>query len=81
MSLSLLKKLFDLRAKALLIILHMNYDVSVGMQQRIIIPNKQGQKLVGVFHDTGSEKLAVLCHGFRSSKVCKLFWFQNLLVW
>ncbi|XP_042051017.1 putative uncharacterized protein YDL057W isoform X1 [Salvia splendens] len=40
----------------------------VGMQQRIIIPNKQGQKLVGVFHDTGSEKLAVLCHGFRSSK-------------
>ena len=57
----------------------MNYDVSVGMQQRII-PNKQGQKLVGVFHDTGSEKLAVLCHGFRSKKVCKLVWFLNSLV-
>lgn len=37
-------------------------------QQKITIPNKQGLKLAGVFHDTGSKKLVVLCHGFRASK-------------
>ncbi|KAH6818317.1 alpha/beta-Hydrolases superfamily protein [Perilla frutescens var. frutescens] len=39
-----------------------------GMQQRITIPNKQGQKLIGVLHDTGSTNLVVLGHGFRASK-------------
>ncbi|KAI3447143.1 hypothetical protein Pfo_003808 [Paulownia fortunei] len=38
------------------------------MQQKITIPNKRGEKLVGVLHETGSAKLVVLCHGFRSSK-------------
>ncbi|KAL8498155.1 hypothetical protein ACS0TY_021477 [Phlomoides rotata] len=38
------------------------------MQQKVMIPNKRGEKLVGVLHETGSEKLVVLCHGFRSSK-------------
>ncbi|KAL3825538.1 hypothetical protein ACJIZ3_021567 [Penstemon smallii] len=38
------------------------------MQQKITIHNKRGEKLVGVLHETGSEKIVVLCHGFRSSK-------------
>ncbi|KAG8367222.1 hypothetical protein BUALT_Bualt16G0050200 [Buddleja alternifolia] len=38
------------------------------MQQKITIQNKRGEKLVGVLHETGSEKIAVLCHGFRSTK-------------
>lgn len=38
-------------------------------QQRIIIQNKYGEKLVGVLHETGSIELVILCHGFRSSKV------------
>ncbi|KAL8505858.1 hypothetical protein ACS0TY_016909 [Phlomoides rotata] len=38
------------------------------MQQKLTIPNKRGEKLVGVLHETGSEKLVVLCHGFRSTK-------------
>ncbi|XP_026662640.1 putative uncharacterized protein YDL057W [Phoenix dactylifera] len=37
-------------------------------QQRVLIPNKHGEKLVGVLHETGSKKLAILCHGFRASK-------------
>lgn len=55
-----------------MVIVHIGFTITAGMQQKIIIPNKKGQKLSGVFHDTGSEKLAVLCHGFRSSKVGKL---------
>lgn len=38
------------------------------MQQKVTIPNKRGEKLVGVLHDTGSRNIVVLCHGFRSSK-------------
>ncbi|XVE54072.1 hypothetical protein DITRI_Ditri03aG0052600 [Diplodiscus trichospermus] len=37
-------------------------------QQRVIIPNKQGEKLVGLLHETGSKEIVILCHGFRSSK-------------
>ncbi|XP_073149338.1 putative uncharacterized protein YDL057W isoform X2 [Henckelia pumila] len=40
----------------------------VAMQQKITIPNKRGEKLFGVLHETGSAKVVVLCHGFRSSK-------------
>ncbi|KZV28515.1 hypothetical protein F511_15595 [Dorcoceras hygrometricum] len=40
----------------------------VAMQQKITISNKRGEKLFGVLHETGSAKVAVLCHGFRSSK-------------
>uniref|UniRef100_A0A0D6R8A1 Serine aminopeptidase S33 domain-containing protein n=1 Tax=Araucaria cunninghamii TaxID=56994 RepID=A0A0D6R8A1_ARACU len=41
---------------------------SAVVQERIIIPNKHGEKLVGVLDDTGSRELAVFCHGFRSCK-------------
>ncbi|PQQ08836.1 uncharacterized protein Pyn_03031 [Prunus yedoensis var. nudiflora] len=40
----------------------------VGQQQKIIVPNKHGEKLVGLLHETGSEKIVILCHGFRSTK-------------
>ncbi|XP_047946798.1 uncharacterized protein LOC125193103 isoform X1 [Salvia hispanica] len=38
------------------------------MQQKVTIPNKHGNNLVGILHDTGSPQLVVLCHGFRSTK-------------
>ncbi|XWS26688.1 hypothetical protein CRYUN_Cryun26dG0051700 [Craigia yunnanensis] len=37
-------------------------------QKRVIIPNKHGEKLVGLLHETGSKEIVILCHGFRSSK-------------
>nr|XP_004507942.1 uncharacterized protein LOC101494407 isoform X2 [Cicer arietinum]XP_027192846.1 uncharacterized protein LOC101494407 isoform X2 [Cicer arietinum] len=37
-------------------------------QQRLIIPNKHGEKLVGILHDSGNKEIVILCHGFRSSK-------------
>ncbi|XP_012076946.2 uncharacterized protein LOC105637891 isoform X2 [Jatropha curcas] len=37
-------------------------------QQKFIIPNKYGEKLVGILHDTGSKEIVVLCHGFRCTK-------------
>ncbi|AQL09078.1 Chloroplast 30S ribosomal protein S10 [Zea mays] len=40
-------------------------DVS---QEKIVIINRYGERLVGVLHETGSKELVVLCHGFRSSK-------------
>lgn len=36
--------------------------------QKIIIPNNNGEKLVGKLHETGSMELVIICHGFRSSK-------------
>ncbi|KAF2287029.1 hypothetical protein GH714_037067 [Hevea brasiliensis] len=40
-----------------------------GLQlQRVIVENKHGEKLVGLLHETGSKQLAVVCHGFQSSK-------------
>ncbi|KAM6583459.1 hypothetical protein CsatB_010461 [Cannabis sativa] len=36
--------------------------------ERVVVPNKYGEKLVGLFHETGSEGIVILCHGFRSSK-------------
>ncbi|KAL3825292.1 hypothetical protein ACJIZ3_021321 [Penstemon smallii] len=52
--------------------MRINYNVSAAMQQRITIHNKRGEKLAGVLHETGSEKMVVLCHGFRSSKENKI---------
>lgn len=43
-------------------------DASLASQRRVIITNSCGEKLVGLLHDTGSKKLVILCHGFRSSK-------------
>ncbi|XP_021275514.1 uncharacterized protein LOC110410224 isoform X3 [Herrania umbratica] len=37
-------------------------------QQKVIIPNKHGEKLVGLLHETGSKEIVILCHGFRSRK-------------
>ncbi|RVW52352.1 putative uncharacterized protein YDL057W [Vitis vinifera] len=37
-------------------------------QQRVVIQNQHGEKLVGISHETGSKELVILCHGFRSSK-------------
>lgn len=37
-------------------------------QKKMTILNKSGEKLVGVLHEAGSQKLVILCHGFRSSK-------------
>ncbi|XP_028061169.1 uncharacterized protein LOC114264675 isoform X2 [Camellia sinensis] len=37
-------------------------------QQKITIPNKFGEKLVGILHETGSVEIVILCHGFRSTK-------------
>ncbi|KAL6615036.1 hypothetical protein ACP70R_037306 [Stipagrostis hirtigluma subsp. patula] len=37
-------------------------------QIRVVITNKHGEKLVGLLHQTGSNKIVVLCHGFISTK-------------
>ncbi|KAL6648641.1 hypothetical protein ACP70R_012865 [Stipagrostis hirtigluma subsp. patula] len=37
-------------------------------QEKIVIKNRYGEKLVGVLHEAGSKDIVVLCHGFRSSK-------------
>ncbi|CAL4913077.1 unnamed protein product [Urochloa decumbens] len=37
-------------------------------QEKIVIRNRYGEKLVGVLHEAGSKDIVVLCHGFRSSK-------------
>ncbi|CAI8615879.1 unnamed protein product [Vicia faba] len=37
-------------------------------QKRVVIPNKHGEKLVGILHDSGAKEIVILCHGFRSSK-------------
>ncbi|GMI81297.1 hypothetical protein like AT1G29840 [Hibiscus trionum] len=37
-------------------------------QQRVVIQNKHGEKLVGLLHETGSKEIVILCHGFRSTK-------------
>lgn len=48
--------------------------------QRIIIPNKHGEKLVGTLHESGTPTdIVILCHGFRCSKVCFFFLFFSWL--
>ncbi|XP_047072156.1 uncharacterized protein LOC124681267 isoform X1 [Lolium rigidum] len=37
-------------------------------EHRVVITNKHGEKLVGILHQTGSNKIVVLCHGFTASK-------------
>ncbi|CAN1142928.1 estF [Linum perenne] len=44
---------------------------TVVLQKRVMIPNKHGDKLVGMLHDCGSKEVVVLCHGFQSSKDCR----------
>ncbi|KAG7598679.1 Serine aminopeptidase S33 [Arabidopsis suecica] len=42
--------------------------ISATTQQKIVIPNSNYEKLVGLLHETGSTEIVVLCHGFRSTK-------------
>lgn len=37
-------------------------------RQKIMIQNSHGEKLMGILHETGSQELVIVCHGFRSSK-------------
>ncbi|KAK4265649.1 hypothetical protein QN277_026673 [Acacia crassicarpa] len=37
-------------------------------QQKVIILNKQGNKLVGILHDSGTSEIVILCHGLGASK-------------
>jgi len=39
-------------------------------EERVEIMNKHGERLVGLLHNTGSNKIVVLCHGFIATKVC-----------
>ncbi|KAL9294186.1 putative feruloyl esterase [Arabidopsis thaliana] len=39
-------------------------------QQKIVILNSHNENLVGLLHETGSTEIVVLCHGFRSNKLC-----------
>ncbi|PIA58382.1 hypothetical protein AQUCO_00500360v1 [Aquilegia coerulea] len=41
---------------------------AVSQQQKIIVPNKHGEKLVGILQETGSKEFVILCHGFLSTK-------------
>lgn len=45
-------------------------NATVNLQQKVIVSNNYGEKLVGILHETGSKEIAVLCHGFKSMKVC-----------
>ncbi|XP_042506429.1 uncharacterized protein LOC122082737 isoform X2 [Macadamia integrifolia] len=53
--------------------IHEGQSLPVIQQQRVIIRNKYGEKLVGVLHETGSAELVILCHGYRCSKENKTF--------
>ncbi|KAL6615446.1 hypothetical protein ACP70R_037716 [Stipagrostis hirtigluma subsp. patula] len=37
-------------------------------EQRVVVTNRHGEKLVGLLHHTGSNRVVVLCHGFTASK-------------
>lgn len=43
---------------------------SIEHHQRVIIPNKNGEKLVGILHENSgtTNDIVILCHGFRCSK-------------
>lgn len=45
-------------------------------QQKVVIPNKHGEKLVGTLHESGTTDIVILCHGFRSTKETDVI--QNL---
>ncbi|GMY36315.1 non-heme chloroperoxidase-like isoform X4 [Fagus crenata] len=46
------------------------------VQQKVIIPNKYGEKLVGILHETGSLEIVILCHGAQCTKAS----FRNIVV-
>ncbi|TVU34216.1 hypothetical protein EJB05_16047 [Eragrostis curvula] len=45
-----------------------NISHTAALEQRVVVPNRHGENLVGVLHHTGSKKVVVLCHGFTSTK-------------
>ncbi|XP_038880534.1 uncharacterized protein LOC120072198 isoform X2 [Benincasa hispida] len=47
---------------------HSDAQTPVAQHQKVIVHNKNGEKLVGILHDTGSADVVILCHGFRSNK-------------
>ncbi|TKY72805.1 2-hydroxy-6-oxo-6-(2'-aminophenyl)hexa-2,4-dienoic acid hydrolase [Spatholobus suberectus] len=38
------------------------------LSDTVIIPNRHGEKLVGILHKSGTRDIVILCHGFRCSK-------------
>lgn len=46
--------------------------VLVVENKKVIVENHHGEKLVGILHETGSNELVIICHGFRSTKVYDL---------
>ncbi|KAL5572466.1 hypothetical protein UlMin_022063 [Ulmus minor] len=40
----------------------------VVQQQKVVVPNKHGEKLVGLLNDTGSVEIVILCHGLQATK-------------
>ncbi|KAK9705451.1 hypothetical protein RND81_07G058200 [Saponaria officinalis] len=40
--------------------------------QKIIVVNDQNEKLVGLLHETGSNEIVIVCHGFTASKEQRL---------
>ncbi|XP_062091043.1 uncharacterized protein LOC133797224 isoform X2 [Humulus lupulus] len=44
----------------------------VVQQHKVIVSNKYEEKLVGLLHETGSLEIVIICHGFRSSKECRM---------
>ncbi|XP_021907776.1 uncharacterized protein LOC110822078 [Carica papaya] len=43
-------------------------QLSDGKRSGVIVENSHREKLVGILHETGSEELVIICHGFQSSK-------------
>ncbi|KAK1413855.1 hypothetical protein QVD17_29591 [Tagetes erecta] len=46
-----------------------NLNQNTGVeQQKVIIQNDCGEKLVGLLHETGSKEIVIVCHGFQGTK-------------
>lgn len=44
---------------------------TAAQEERVVVTNKHGEKLVGLLQHMGSNKIVVICHGFTASKVHK----------
>ncbi|KAI5421142.1 hypothetical protein KIW84_044837 [Lathyrus oleraceus] len=48
---------------------HCGVNLAASFQQeKVIILNKYGNKLVGILHEAGTKEIVILCHGLRVSK-------------
>ncbi|XP_076911572.1 putative uncharacterized protein YDL057W [Bidens hawaiensis] len=43
-------------------------NLGIKEEEKIVIKNNCGEKLVGLLHETGSKEIVVVCHGLRGSK-------------